>query len=331
MDTEPDAIAIAVADLEKRFGQTEAVRGISFTVSQGEIFGLLGPNGAGKTTTIKILLSLLRPSGGRATVAGFDVVAQGPALRTAIGWVPQDITLDPLLTGRENLLLQAGIHHLPRGQRQDRVAELLQLIELTDAAERIVRTYSGGMKKRLDLAMGLIHRPRVLFLDEPTLGLDVHTRHRLWEYIETFRDMGTTILVTTHYLEEADALCDRIAIIDEGRIRDMGTPDELKLRHGRESIRLEIASDGAAANEVDGALQKALSARPEILGVYAQPAGFWLDVSSHADAVPAVLQAADQAGVAIKSIVCQRPSLDDVFLHLTGYSLRDRVQGGRVA
>src|SRR5437764_330763 len=222
----PREPAIEVVDLEKRYGDTEAVRGVSFTVYRGEVFGLLGPNGAGKTTTIKILLSLLRPSAGSAKVAGMDVERDAAGLRAAIGWVPQEITLDPLLTGRENLLLQAGMHHLPAGQRRSRVDELLDLVELTDAADRIVRTYSGGMKKRLDLAMGLTHRPRVLFLDEPTLGLDVHTRHRLWEYIETFRDMGTTILLTTHYLEEADALCDRIAIIDQGQIQDLGTPDE---------------------------------------------------------------------------------------------------------
>jgi ABC-2 type transport system ATP-binding protein len=322
---------IRVDELEKRFGDTHAVRGVSFSVFHGEIFGLLGPNGAGKTTTIKILLSLLRPSGGRATVAGFDVAEQGRALRAAIGWVPQEITLDPLLTGRENLLLQAGMQHLPSSSRRPRVAELLTLVELSDAADRIVRTYSGGMKKRLDLAMGLIHRPRVLFLDEPTLGLDVHTRHRLWEYIEAFRDMGTTILLTTHYLEEADALCDRIAVIDEGQIRDLGTPDELKRRHGRESIRLELGADGTDGDLGSEAFRDALAARPEVLGVHPQPAGFWLEVSSHAEAVPAVLAVADAAGVVLKSIICQRPSLDDVFLQLTGYSLRERTQGGRVA
>lgn len=322
---------IEVVDLEKRFGHTEALRGVSFSVYPGEIFGLLGPNGAGKTTTIKVMLSLLRPSAGTARVAGFDVARQGADLRAAIGWVPQEITLDPLLTGRENLLLQAGMHHLPSQQGRVRVGELLELVELVDAADRIVRTYSGGMKKRLDLAMGLIHRPLVLFLDEPTLGLDVHTRHRIWEYIQTFREAGTTILLTTHYLEEADALCDRIAIIDEGRIQAMGTPDELKALHGRESIRLEVAGDGAKPEGSEAALQAALAGRPEIMGVYSQPAGLWLDVSSHAEAVPAVLAAADRAGVALKSIVCQRPSLDDVFLHLTGYSLRERVQGERIA
>jgi ABC-2 type transport system ATP-binding protein len=184
------------------------------------------------------------------------------------------------------------------------------------------------MKKRLDLAMGLIHRPRVLFLDEPTLGLDVHTRHRLWDYILSFREAGTTVLVTTHYLEEADSLCDRIAIIDQGTIQAMGTPDELKRAHGRESIRLEFVADGAA----DGApLEGALAARAEVLAIYRQPHGLWLDVTSHAAAVPAVLGEAERAGVALSSIVCQRPSLDDVFLHLTGYSLRERVQGERIA
>ena len=342
-------LILEVQDLRKRFGSTEAVRGVSFSVFEGEVFGLLGPNGAGKTTTIKMLLSILPPSDGRASVAGYDVARSGAAVRTVIGWVPQEITVDPYLTGRENLMLQAGMYHLPRAARAPRVAELLHLVELDDAADRIIRTYSGGMKKRLDLAMGLIHRPRVLFLDEPTLGLDVHTRHRLWEYILGFRDAGTTVLLTTHYLEEADSLCDRIAVIDAGVIQAMGTPDELKRAHGHESIRLEFPSEGpgdgranegaAEASQSDAgprtprvtALEQALAARPEVLAVYRQPHGLWLDVTSHAAAVPAVLGEAERAGVPLSSIVCQRPSLDDVFLHLTGYSLRERVQGERIA
>jgi len=322
---------IEVQDLRKSFGPTEAVRGVSFSVVEGEVFGLLGPNGAGKTTTIKMLLTLIPPSGGRARVAGIDVERGSAAVRQLIGWVPQEVTVDQYLTGRENLLLQAGMYHLPRQERAGRVRELLELVELDDAADRIARTYSGGMKKRLDLAMGLIHRPRVLFLDEPTLGLDVQTRHRLWNYIMGFREAGTTVLLTTHYLEEADTLCDHIAIIDAGVIQALGTPDELKRAHGHESIRLDFAATDANGHADTEALERALAARPEVLAVYRQPHGLWLEVTSHAEAIPVVLAESQRAGGPPTSIVCQRPSLDDVFLHLTGYSLRERVQGERVA
>ena len=258
----PGVPAIEAIHLSRRFGRTEAVRDVSFTVAQGEIFGLLGPNGAGKTTTIKILLSLVRPSGGTARVLGVDVAREPDRVRQLIGWVPQETAVDPLLTGRENLLLVAGMYHLPPAEAARRVDELLALVELSEAAGRVVREYSGGMRKRLDLAMGLVHRPAVLFLDEPTLGLDIQTRRRLWQYIRAFRELGTTILVTTHYLEEADQLCDRVAIIDGGRIRALGTPGELKARYGTESLQLRVAP--GQDRRAIAALAGQLAALPEV-------------------------------------------------------------------
>jgi ABC-2 type transport system ATP-binding protein len=228
--------AIAVEDLVHRFGATNALSGVRFTVAKGEVFGLLGPNGAGKTTTIKILLTLLRPTAGHARVAGFDVLSERDAVRRSVGWVPQERAVDPQLTARENLRFIAGLHHLSRSETRRRAGELLGLVDLAADADRLVRDYSGGMRRRLELAMGLVHRPAVLFLDEPTLGLDIAARRRLWEHVRQVRDQGTTILLTTHYLDEADALCDRVAVIDYGRINAIGAPVELKSQYGSSSL-----------------------------------------------------------------------------------------------
>ncbi|WP_148235935.1 ATP-binding cassette domain-containing protein [Thermaerobacter marianensis] len=333
--------AVEVIHLSRRFGRIEAVRDVSFTVAQGEIFGLLGPNGAGKTTTIKVLLSLLRPSGGTARVLGVDVAQEPHRVRQLIGWVPQETAVDPLLTGRENLLLVAGLYHLPPGEAARRVDELLALVELAGAADRVVREYSGGMRKRLDLAMGLVHRPAVLFLDEPTLGLDIQTRRRLWQYIRAFRELGTTILLTTHYLEEADQLCDRVAIIDRGRIRALGTPDELKARYAAESLQLRLAP-GQDRRAV-AALAAQLAALSEVHEVrWGGPAGpgatawaggeggpgelagvLWLRVTHHVAALPSVLAACRRTGVAVAAVEPRRATLDDVFLRITGHALRE--------
>ncbi|HEY2508130.1 MAG TPA: ATP-binding cassette domain-containing protein [Streptosporangiaceae bacterium] len=225
---EQTVAAVEVSNLRRTFGTTTALDGASFTVGYGEIFGLLGPNGAGKTTAIKILLALLRPTAGRARVTGIDVAVQPMAVRRRVGWVPQERTADPLLTTRENLRFMAGMYRLSAAAGRRRAEELLALTSLGDYADRLAGDLSGGTRRRLELAMGLVNVPAVLFLDEPTLGLDITARRSLWSYVRAIRQSGTTIVLTTHYLEEADALCDRVAIIDHGRICADGTPAELK-------------------------------------------------------------------------------------------------------
>ncbi|MGH3679974.1 MAG: ABC transporter ATP-binding protein [Natronosporangium sp.] len=234
--TSAPAPAIEVVGLTRDFGATRALAGASFTVRPGEIFGLLGPNGAGKTTAIRILLTLLRPTAGQIRVAGTDVLSRPVAVRRLVGWVPQERAVDPLLTGRENLRFVAGLYHLGAADRHRRAAELLALVELTEHADRLVRDYSGGMRRRLELAMGLVHVPLVLVLDEPTLGLDLAARRRLWRQVRRVRDTGTTVLLTTHYLDEADRLCDRVALIDKGQIRAVDTPAGLKQRYGQATL-----------------------------------------------------------------------------------------------
>jgi ABC-2 type transport system ATP-binding protein len=242
--------AVAVSGLVRDFGPVRALDGATFSVGHGEIFGLLGPNGAGKTTAMRILLTLLRPTAGRAEVAGLDVLAEPVAVRRRVGWVPQEKTADPLLTTRENLLFMAGMYHLPARAARQRAADLLALAGLDGAAGRLARDLSGGMRRRLELAMGLVHVPAVLFLDEPTLGLDVGVRRGLWAYLREIRRSGTTVVLTTHYLDEADALCDRVAIIDRGRIRATGTPAGLKQRSG--SSTLEDAFLAATGQSLTG-------------------------------------------------------------------------------
>jgi ABC-2 type transport system ATP-binding protein len=227
---------VEVRDLVHDFGSTRALDGATFSVGRGEIFGLLGPNGAGKTTAMRILLTLLRPTAGQARVAGLDVRTQSVAVRGRVGWVPQEKTADPLLTVRENLMFMAGMYHLPARQARQRAADLMALAGLADQAGRLARDLSGGTRRRLELAMGLVHLPAVLFLDEPTLGLDVTARRSLWGYVREIRRSGTTVVLTTHYLDEADALCDRVAVIDRGRIRADGTPAELKSRWSCRSL-----------------------------------------------------------------------------------------------
>jgi ABC-2 type transport system ATP-binding protein len=235
MSSSADA-AVCVDRLTRDFGATRALDEATFTVARGEIFGLLGPNGAGKTTTMRILLTLLRPTAGSARVAGLDVATPAVAVRGMVGWVPQDRPVDPLLTARENVTFMAGMYHLhPRAGRR-RTASLLDLAGLSDCADRLARDLSGGMRRKLEVAMSLVNVPSVLFLDEPTLGLDIGARRSLWAYVRQIRDEGTTIVATTHYLEEADALCDRVAIIDRGRIRAIGTPSALKQEYGCVSL-----------------------------------------------------------------------------------------------
>jgi ABC-2 type transport system ATP-binding protein len=220
-------------NLTKRFGDTVALAGVSFSVARGEIFALLGPNGAGKSTAMRILLTLVRPTSGTATVAGFDVARAPIQVRRRTGWVPQERNVDPLLTARENLAFIAGLYHLGAVKARQRVAEVLEVARLAGSADKLARDLSGGTRRRLELAMGLVHLPSILFLDEPTLGLDIGARRDLWRYIRQVRDEGTTVMLTTHYLEEADVLCDRVAIIDRGRILAEGAPAALKRRFAK--------------------------------------------------------------------------------------------------
>jgi ABC-2 type transport system ATP-binding protein len=223
--------AVEAENLTRTFGATTALDQASFTVHRGEIFGLLGPNGAGKTTAMRILLTLLRPTSGRARVAGLDVAASGRRVRAVTGWVPQDRTVDPLLTTQENVTFMAGMYHLSARDGRRRAAELLRQAGLDEHQDKLARDLSGGLRRKLEVAMSLVNVPAVLFLDEPTLGLDISARRALWAYVRQIRETGSTIVLTTHYLDEADRLCDRVAIIDRGRIRATGTPDDLKERY----------------------------------------------------------------------------------------------------
>lgn len=303
--------AVEVRGLSHRFGATEALRGVSFDVRPGEIFGLLGPNGAGKTTTMRVLLTLLRPDAGRAAVTGRDVVADGDAVRRSVGWVPQDRAVDPLLSARENLRFAAGLYHLPARAVRARTDELLALVGLEGHADRLVRYFSGGMRRRLELGMGLVHHPEVMFLDEPTLGLDIAARRMVWEQIDRIRRSGRTILLTTHYLDEADSLCDRVAIIDEGRIRAIGAPRELKRAYGHATLQVEL-------DHPHPALADRIRAHPAVAAV--RDHGHLLEaaVDDLVAATGYVLAECDRLAVAPRDVSGRRASLDDVFLRLTG-------------
>jgi len=310
---------LEVKELVKLFGETRAVDGVSFNVPAGEIFALLGPNGAGKSTTIRCLTTLLRPTSGSISVCGHDVVNEPDTVRTCLGYVPQELALDRHLTGREHLEFSARLYRLPRADAKARIAELLDLVELSDRADDAAKTYSGGMKKRLDLACGLLHRPKLLVLDEPTLGLDVQTRHRIWTFVSRLRESGTTVLMTTHYLEEADQLAERIAVIDHGKIVAQGTAAELKDGFGGQVLKLELGGE-ATLSEAQWTAVRALE------GVsHAEPRGKRiLFVCADAQAVVAPLTAwLEGEGLALQSLSFGPPGLDDVFLKLTGHALRD--------
>ncbi len=309
--------AIEAENLRKVFGNIVAVDGISFSVEEGEIFGLLGPNGAGKTTTINILTTLIRPTSGSARVWGYDVRTETSKVRSVIGLVPQDLTVDDELTGIENLRLMASLYHVPKDVAERRIDEVLELVDLMDASRRRVETYSGGMRKRLELAAALIHRPKVLFLDEPTLGLDVQTRAHIWEYIRRLvREEQLTVLMTTHYMEEADANCDRIAVIDRGRIMAIGSPRELKASHGSDVIELEVQGNGIDLHSLVGEVRGVMDLRVE--GSRAT-----LKVSRGEEVLPELVGRLIGGGVIIRRIEMRRPTLDEVFISLTGRSIRE--------
>jgi len=315
-------VIVEVENLSKRFSEEVlAVDNISFSVNEGEIFGFLGPNGAGKSTTINMLTTLLKPTSGKATVAGLDVPHQQDKVRKVIGLVPQELTVDDDLTGRENMYLQADLYSLRRGEAKARIDELLGLVDLEDAADRRVKTYSGGMRKRLELAEGLIHRPRVLFLDEPTLGLDIQTRTAIWEYIRNLKkDNVITVFLTTHYLEEADGLCDRIAIIDRGKLIALDTPENLKHAVGGDVLSLSIASDRE--------LTEAIESIPGVLSVKKEDGSYRIKTPDGERAAPAILRTLWDLGATVTSVNISHPTLDQAFLEYTGRSMRDAEQNG---
>jgi ABC-2 type transport system ATP-binding protein len=308
---------IEATDLRKQYGDVVALDGLSFEVPGGTIFGLLGPNGAGKSTAVKVLTTLARADGGRARVAGFDVADEAAAVRRSIGVVAQRSGVDVDLTGRENVALQGRLQGLRGRELRSRVGELLEHLGLSDAANRVARGYSGGMQRRLDIAMGLVHRPRVLFLDEPTTGLDPEVRAAMWTEISRLREAeGLTILLTTHYLEEADQLASSLAIVDRGRIVAEGTPEALKAGLEGDAVHVELDASAALNGNVDAALARVEGLREIKLD------GRVLRARSAdgARAVPAVLAALDAHAIAVASVTVARPSLDDVYLRFAGRS-----------
>jgi ABC-2 type transport system ATP-binding protein len=320
----PVASAIEVRDLRKTYGGgVVALDGVSFAVAAGEVFALLGPNGAGKSSTVRILATLSAPTAGAAFVDGIDVAARPREVRRRIGYVAQASGVDPTATGRENLILQGQLYRLPAAALRARVAELLDLFDLEAAADRAAMTWSGGMKRRLDVAMGLVHRPAVLFLDEPTTGLDPESRSVMWEEVRGLARQGLTLLLTTHYLEEADQLAQRLVILDGGRVVAAGTPDTLKagLRGDRVSVELADRGQVTAARELLGAL-------PEVASVLVDGTVLYAQVAHSASALPSLLAALDRAGLAVAQAALSRPSLDDVYLHATGHAWRGDGPGG---
>ncbi|MET1123779.1 MAG: ATP-binding cassette domain-containing protein [Archaeoglobaceae archaeon] len=293
---------ISVSGLVKEFNGFRAVDGVSFEVEEGEIFGLLGPNGAGKTTTIKILVTLLKPTSGKVFVAGYDVTKNPDGVRRNIGVVFQETTLELEFTARENLDFHARLYGMSRAERRKRIEEMLRLVELEEFADVYVKNFSGGMKRRLEIARGLMHSPRVLILDEPTLGLDARTRRRIWKYIEEFRG-DSTVLLTTHYIEEADRLCDRIAVMKRGKIIAVGEPEELKRAVGGDRVVVKCDDAEKLAAILGGIVE---NNRAEFV------------VESAEKFVPKLFEAARAAGVEISEVSIRRPSLEDIYVELTG-------------
>ncbi len=307
-------LAIEAVNLQRAFSdEVLAVAGVDLEVAEGEIYAFLGPNGAGKTTTVRMLTTLLRPTGGSARVAGHDVVTESAAVRSSIGVALQEAALDPLMTGEELIRLQATLHGLPRAEARERSADLLRRVGLTKAAQRRVGTYSGGMKRRLDLASALVHQPRVLFLDEPTTGLDPVSRKAIWEEVSALNDEGTTVFLTTQYLEEADQLADRVGIISAGRIVGEGTPASLKAEAGKPRLELGLAAgDTSRCMAVLERFGKPLPARDGKLII---------EVEEGAAAIAPVVRALDEAEILVESLDLVAPTLDDVFVAKTGQHL----------
>ena len=312
--------AIKVDSLSKHFQKFKAGDNISFQIEQGEIFGFLGPNGAGKSTTMMILTTLLKPTSGNASVQGFDVVAQGKKVRENIGFVQQEIGVDEYLTGRENLVFQSRINRIPKDQIQSRIDEVISLVELEEKQNEAAITYSGGMRKRLDIACGLIHRPRVLFLDEPTVGLDIQTRRKIWEYIRKIhKEFDMTLFVSTHYMEEADKLCDRVGIIDYGKIQVIDTPEIMKNAMGNDIISFSLINRVTKQDELINRIKKI-----EFVNQASNKQGeIAIKSSKCAEVIPKIFQVTSEMNIEIDSLSLNKPTLDDVFISYTGHNLRD--------
>jgi len=312
--------AIEVDSLTKEFGDFKAVDDISFQVEEGEIFGFLGPNGAGKSTTMMILTTLLKPTSGNVLVGGYDVMLNAKKVREKIGYVQQEISVDEFLTGRENLYLHARINQIPSNLIKSRIDDVLELVELGEKKDQAALTYSGGMRKRLDIANGLLSRPSVLFLDEPTVGLDIQTRRKIWGYIKKIRkDFGMTIFISTHYMEEADKLCDRIGIIDHGKIQIVDTPKSMKSAIGNEIISFNLV-DGKAnqdalieqINKIE--FVKEVKIKQDLITVFSTKSN---------EVIPKIFQESINLEMKIRSLTLKQPTLDDVFISYTGHDLRD--------
>jgi len=312
--------SIEINSLTKSFGDFNAVDSITLKIESGEIFGFLGPNGAGKSTTMMILTTLLKPTSGNALVQGYDVQSQGKKVRENIGFVQQEISVDEYLTGRENLLLQARINRIPKSEISSRIDEVLDLVELTEKQDQASITYSGGMRKRLDIASGLLHRPKVLFLDEPTVGLDIQTRRKIWEYIRKIhKEFGMTIFLSTHYMEEADKLCDRIGIIDHGKIQAIDKPSTMKNALGNDRISFTLVDgidkrDSLIEKIQDINFVKEIKIKEDEITVFS---------SQSTDVIPRIFQISNDMRMKINTISLAQPTLDDVFISYTGHNLRD--------
>ncbi|MEQ9482987.1 ATP-binding cassette domain-containing protein [Coleofasciculus sp. F4-SAH-05] len=318
------AAAVLIKNLKKYYGDVEAVKDISLNVEPGEIFGLLGPNGAGKTTTIRCLCTLSKPDAGKIEVSGISAIANPRAVRRRIGYVAQEVALDKVLTGRELLQLQADLYHLPSNIAKERVNTMIEVLGLQEYADKKTGTYSGGIRKRLDLASGLLHKPDVLVLDEPTVGLDIESRVVVWNFLRQLQNAGTTIFITSHYLEEVDILADRVAIIDKGVVIAEGTPSQLKDNVGGDRITLRIR-EFSPMEEAQNAKEK-LEVLPfvqEVIINTAQGNSLNLVVKSQSDALTNIQQSLKDAGLPIFGIAQSRPSLDDVYLAATGQTLMD--------
>ena len=312
--------AIKVDSLSKHFQKFKAVDDISFQIEQGEIFGFLGPNGAGKSTTMMILTTLLKPTSGNASVQGFDVVTQAKKVRENIGFVQQEIGVDEYLTGRENLIFQSRISQMPKEKVNSRIDEVISLVELEEKQNEAAITYSGGMRKRLDIACGLIHRPKVLFLDEPTVGLDIQTRRKIWEYIRKIhKEFEMTLFVSTHYMEEADKLCDRVGIIDYGKIQVIDTPEIMKNTMGNDMISFSLIDGIAKQDELINRIQQI-----EFVNQVTKKQGeVTIKSSQCSEVIPKIFQTTSEMNIEIDSLSLNKPTLDDVFISYTGHNLRD--------
>ncbi len=305
---------ISIKNLTKKFGDFTAVNGISLEIDEGEIFGLLGPNGAGKTTTISMLATLLDPTSGEASVAN-NSITKKDEVRKSIGVVFQDPSLDDELTARENMDFHGRLYRMSGNERKARTDELLKLVELDDRADSLVRSFSGGMKRRLEIARGLMHLPKVLFLDEPTIGLDPQTRRKLWDHIKQIKKQGVTVILTTHYLDEADSLCDRIAIIDHGNIVALDTPEKLKGILGGDIVTIKV-------DDIKK-MEELLSKEKEVKEVRNFDSSLNILIDDGAIALPKIIQLAQKAKLTVSSATIKRPSLEDVFIHYTGRAIRE--------